>query len=956
MNGFGRRKKPDDAMLGVFGEASNSESDLENPEHSGFGFASMSKSLTPKHNAKEKSFNMGDSSDEEYSSNDQEQVYLGSDEDDEDFNATIRGIGQNRSRKRLTKRNSAEYDISFATSGDVNRRRRRKDSTLPTGPVTFVPSSTKATTERLAGRDPLDSIGEDNVSEQSSTSGCKAEQTQQQFSDLLNRSRGRPQRCDEIKIRPRTDHSEHKELARTANILDHTPTILPVSTSDLRRTPIPSKPAKPTEPLPAIGEWQKHTTGIGLKYLQKFGFKGRLGKDESGIAAPVDAMAHDGTRGLGFGVKSSRPAMEKGTSLDDSSPYIGEKVRKHTKQQASWKKKEQKLGEAERADMPRTIDEVLLQLRDPSIEAKRAVKVIDMRGSEATELSPDGDSSAAPLLGQELLYNLSVGYAELEASIYAESRQLAALEVRIANSKQEAASVHKMQTRDAPRLGRLRSLSEALMQIQQKVQTDEAAVTLPAAIDATTMLFESFPEEMVLFGLVQLATTLSSAAMRAMSARWEPLLDPLFLQTVAAAWSPLVGALDQKAAIALASDVRVQLRKLLQHYCLPKIRQSLLVDWNVLHPATALLLVEEVRRMLGDAAAAEIIGECVWPRLAAAAEAWTPATAESAPIHVWLLPWQSVLSERLTELYPDVRRKLANALQIALSHPASSKPATKEDISLLRQSIEPWLVVFGPATSERLVARPLLPFLITTARHAVSVCTHGKLCDTQEAVPALLLEAVSVTTSWQGMLPTVHLRALLLGERLHSACLTCFARWLDSHPLTAGTPQSRATLIRNAVDAYRNLRQAYGERWLQEDPASRQALSVALQMISEWHASSSSLNSPALNHLMQSPLAMPRVCALNFTYFAAMQFLRPDSGSPHIAVQATGKQPHRVPLPSFREVVEQIAANRGWSLVPLSMWEGHQLFRLGTHVVYMHMGVLFVNSGQSWRPTSLEAL
>ena len=35
------------------------------------------------------------------------------------------------------------------------------------------------------------------------------------------------------------------------------------------------------------GKWQEHTSGFGLKMLQKFGFRGRLGKDEQGIAEPV---------------------------------------------------------------------------------------------------------------------------------------------------------------------------------------------------------------------------------------------------------------------------------------------------------------------------------------------------------------------------------------------------------------------------------------------------------------------------------------------------------------------------------------------------------------------------------------------------------------------------------------------------------------------------------------------
>jgi tuftelin-interacting protein 11 len=37
-----------------------------------------------------------------------------------------------------------------------------------------------------------------------------------------------------------------------------------------------------------IGTWEKHTKGIGLKLLKKFGFNGRLGAREDGISKPIE--------------------------------------------------------------------------------------------------------------------------------------------------------------------------------------------------------------------------------------------------------------------------------------------------------------------------------------------------------------------------------------------------------------------------------------------------------------------------------------------------------------------------------------------------------------------------------------------------------------------------------------------------------------------------------------------
>ena len=51
-----------------------------------------------------------------------------------------------------------------------------------------------------------------------------------------------------------------------------------------------------------LGAWEKHTKGIGLKLLKKFGFNGRLGANEDGISSSVEVKVRPS--GLGLSIKS----------------------------------------------------------------------------------------------------------------------------------------------------------------------------------------------------------------------------------------------------------------------------------------------------------------------------------------------------------------------------------------------------------------------------------------------------------------------------------------------------------------------------------------------------------------------------------------------------------------------------------------------------------------------------
>ena len=55
-----------------------------------------------------------------------------------------------------------------------------------------------------------------------------------------------------------------------------------------------------------LGAWEKHTKGIGRKYLTKFGFTGRLGANEDGISQPLELEDNRHRIGLGYGSSKLR--------------------------------------------------------------------------------------------------------------------------------------------------------------------------------------------------------------------------------------------------------------------------------------------------------------------------------------------------------------------------------------------------------------------------------------------------------------------------------------------------------------------------------------------------------------------------------------------------------------------------------------------------------------------------
>ena len=547
------------------------------------------------------------------------------------------------------------------------------------------------------------------------------------------------------------------------------------------------------KPDPKLGEFEKHTKGIGMKLLEKMGYKKGmgLGKDGKGMAAPMETQMRPKNMGMGFkGFKEAGQLNNKDGSDDDDDDAArtgaggdarnkaAEKVaaenarakrEKDAKQKEMWKRRNEL--KRERREY-RTAEEVLAEQERADLEASgiatrdgRAapapapakMTVIDMRGSQAhvvTDLrnlrgdvgtnggaaADDDEEIAFPELQHNLRLIVDLAEAEIQT-----------VDAKIRHEKDTNVLLRRESDRlraDADRAERAADSLDQILRLAEKCEV--SAQSRGATLDDLATMYSDMrarhPDEYARHGVQRLAVAHAHPLVVDLFREpYDPLTEPTRGTSTLKRWKELLssstdgdhgttndifGNTDDDAMFGLLDASVIQpLRRAVTTRWDAKSPEPLLRWFDAWHPA-----------VLSDAAVEELQVKCVLPKLQRAVEAWNPLK-DPVPIHAWLHPWLPSLGASMASLWAPIRHKLTNAL-------AAWHPSDQSALGLLA----PWRTVFDVRDWDALLVRSILPKL----QYALS---EVKIDGVDRA--SQVLEPLGWVLAWEACVPAGRMTQLL---------------------------------------------------------------------------------------------------------------------------------------------------------------------------------------------------
>ncbi|XP_028025473.1 septin-interacting protein 1 isoform X1 [Bombyx mandarina] len=536
-----------------------------------------------------------------------------------------------------------------------------------------------------------------------------------------------------------------------------------------------------------VGNWEKHTKGIGAKLLLQMGYqpgKG-LGKDLQGISAPVEATLRKGRGAIGaYGPEKAtiKAKKEEERRIKDKEDNDKDKTEKNY----NWKKSHK--GRYFYRDAADVIQEGKPTTYTIASNELSRVPVIDMTGKEKRVLSGYHALRAqAPRYEHEprrkcqnfsapqLVHNLEVMVECCEQDIIQNARELQQAEDEIVVLERDIDECDQQLKEHDEVIGKVQAILEKVEEL------NKPDVSLEKAHQVLASLKETYPAEYEMLGLGTIAGNIVSPLLSALLATWSPLENPEEPLPVFVKWKQV---LTEEAFNSL----------LWQHY-VPHISNAV-ESWNPRTPEPMVQALTSWRAVCPAWLLSSCASRYVVSRVLAAVRVWDP-TRDTQPVHQWVLPWHELAGESLSQaVYPLIRSRLSSAL--SAWHPADGSA---------RGVLRPWKEAWGGALVA-LLHRHVLPKLEHCLMHA----------------PLDLVGGENSTSAWQWCVEWREVAGAaalgaLAGRTLLARWLAALAAWLNTNP-------PHATVI----NSYTEFKKMFPEDILKE-PAVRDAFRKALDMM-----------------------------------------------------------------------------------------------------------------------------
>lgn len=739
-------------------------------------------------------------------------------------------------------------------------------------------------------------------------------------------------------------------------------------------------------------------------------------KARKGISRPVEVVVRPAHLGLGFGsfkeasqLKGNRQieAEVRGIEL----PSEAKKGKGEDKNDASW-------GPATSSSAMPGTSELLAQKQWKRVRKAKATKlqvipynelidkqkyddgqlrIIDMRGAADTRKESKAEDGQVPL-GAELLHNMSFLLNTHENKLHSSVHFLKTTTKKCASLTSDIDAMEKRKKEGDERIGKVKATLSVVDEIegltQQQHGKENSKVLLRDIQELITRLGAEFTaeERQLLNFWGMLAPAMVSPVIQIQLDNWD------MLDANTKKWNESV--IDSVFSVGQSKEengsqaLRSLRNSVIENQLLPKIKLALESPrWMPSRDMDAALDVyeyilqktidcspkkskrpqtrgdagnvfvsddeEEIKDALPSTVTRVLMLDTIYPKLQDSLKRWKPSLQHTSQgvqiderLDLWILPWLQHLDHlnALPNLISDCTKKTKAAIEY-LHRMVSS------DMEFLRASIDilkPWQIVFGPKAMHRLVSGSVTPRL---ARYLAKHEIHQNFEQQQWAALQIVFEMHKmgllsdidflsviegeILVKWVAMMHT----SLVSGDHL-SSTVQNYSAW-KLHVLTKGALGNGNSIADSSLQL------------LRQDVYVCSIFYSVLRMI---HLAKSA----SLRDLDEMAVAVTnfRIVLARRTreHQAASEeeFIRFQARSDAETEARVRLQRRNIQTPTFREVVEEFARDRGICFQPRmgpnSLKDGRQTFNFGDVAIYIDGGVVFALKEKEWQPLPLELL